>query len=99
MNTLDPANITLTNKIAQFVEAQRGKVVAAPEIAARFSVHPSKVRGCISLARTMGRPICSNAKGYFWSFDKADLEKTIHHMEDRVKKQEEAIKGLKEWLE
>lgn len=98
MNTLDPININLSNDIARYIESKRGDTVTAPELATQFKAHPSRVRGCISLARSMGRPICSNAKGYYWSFDPEDLSKTIAHIEDRIKKQQDALNGLKEWL-
>ena len=98
MNILDPANINLSDEIARYIESQKGKTVTAPELATMFKAHPSNVRGCISLARSMGRPICSNSKGYYWSFDPEDLRRTIEHIEDRIKKQQDAINGLKEWL-
>jgi hypothetical protein len=98
MNTLDPANINLSNEIARYIEAQKGATVSAPELATKFKAHPSRIRGCISLGRSMGRPICSNAKGYYWSFEPNDLQNTIKHIEDRIKKQQEAVNGLKEWL-
>lgn len=98
MNTLDPANISLSEDIARYIESKHGETVTAPELATQFKAHPSKIRGCISLARAMGRPLCSNAKGYFWSFEPADLQNTVAHIEDRIKKQQDAVNGLKQWL-
>lgn len=98
MNTLDPKNIELTREIGAYLEALGGRVVTAPELSERFHTHPSRVRGCISLGRTMGLPLCSNPKGYFWSFEPQDILQTIAHIEDRIKKQQEAVIGLKEAL-
>lgn len=98
MNILDPTNITMARNIASRLEEVNGATVTATELSARFHAHPSKIRGCISLARSMGFPVCSNAKGYFWSTDPKEISKTIAHIEDRIGKQQNAIKGLQEWL-
>lgn len=98
MNVLDPANINLAEEISHYIESKHGATVTAPELSSKFNTHPSRIRGCISLGRSMGQPICSNAKGYYWSFDPSDLKRTIEHIEDRMKKQQDAINGLKEWL-
>ena len=98
MNTLDPKNIEMTREIGAYLEAQGGKTITARDLSTRFHIHPSRVRGCVSLGRTMGMPLCSNPTGYFWSFDQNDIRQTIAHIEDRIKKQQEAVIGLKEAL-
>ena len=73
MNTLDPKNIEMTREIGAYLEAQGGKTITARDLSTRFHIHPSRVRGCVSLGRTMGMPLCSNPTGYFWSFDQNDI--------------------------
>ena len=99
MNTLDPDNIKLAQDIASHIQAQKGKTLTAPTLAEKFHAHPSKIRGCISLARSMGLPVCSNARGYYWSCKPKDIAQTVAHIEDRITKQQNAVKGLKEWLQ
>lgn len=98
MDILNPENIKLTQDVSDYIKHNNGKTVTAPELAERFHAHPSKIRGCVSLGRSMGFPICSNARGYYWSENPVDIKQTIDHIEDRINKQQNAVKGMKEWL-
>lgn len=71
------------------------KPVKAPEIAVKFKLHPSFVRGCVNTARCMGIPICSNGAGYWYSLKEEEVRATIEHIEDRIQKQQHAVSGLK----
>lgn len=94
MNILDANNIGRAHEIAQYIEGLHGATIRATDLAKRFDMHPSHIRGCINLARTEGLPVCSNPKGYFWSDARADIEQTVDHMRDRIHKQQDAINGL-----
>lgn len=60
-----------------------------------FNLHDKQVRNIISSLRQNGEPICSSDKGYWYSTDEADLNKTIHRMEAQVKNMRCSIEGLK----
>lgn len=93
--SIDSDSIALTRNIAEYLQHVKGGAVTAPALSSAFHIHPSAVRGCINLARTMGIPICATSKGYFYSTNKEDIKATIAHMEERIAKQRNAIIGLK----
>lgn len=96
MMTLDSNALATTNAIAEYIEHIKGGVVTAPALGQAFRLHPSRVRAYINLARCMGLPICSNSKGYYYSTDPAEIQATIDHIQDRIDKQTQAVKGLME---
>lgn len=96
MITLNADNINIAREIASYIEQIHGGVITAPDLSTRFHLHPSDIRGIINLCRTMGLPVCSNARGYYWSTNPSDIQNTIDHIELRIAKQKEAVNGLKE---
>ena len=60
-----------------------------------------KIRISINLIRSVGIPIASGRKGYYWAEDYTEIDETISSLESRVEKIGLAINGLKsiEWGE
>ena len=98
---LNSQSVSHTRMISDFIQQEAFTAenpVVAPAIDEKFKLHPSHVRGCINLVRSMGIPICSNAKGYWYSSDPEEIQRTVDHIEDRIKKQQEAVSGLRATL-
>ena len=98
---LNSQSVSHTRMISDFIQQEAFTAenpVTAPAIAEKFKLHPSHVRGCINLARSMGIPICSNAKGYWYSSDSEEIQRTIEHIEERITKQKAAVTGMRATL-
>lgn len=93
---LNTRNIEMAQKIADYIEHIKGGEVSAPALGTVFNLHPSNVRGLVSIAQVLGIPICSNHKGYFVSNDPAQIQATIDHMQKRIERQLQACAGLME---
>lgn len=93
---LNTRSIEMAQKIADYIEHIKGGEVSAPALGTVFNLHPSNVRGYVSIAQVLGIPICSNHKGYFFSNDPAQIRATIEHMEKRIERQQQACAGLRE---
>lgn len=98
---IDSESISMSRMVAEYISVNAtdaDRPLTAPQISSHFHIHPSQVRACVNLSRTMGLPVCSNGKGYFYSTRPEDIQATIAHMEGRIRKQREAINGLKAFM-
>lgn len=95
---LNADSISYSRRITEYIQSHEftsERPVTAPELGRVFGVHPSFIRGCVNLSRCLGMPVCSNAKGYWYSEDRSEIQATIDHLQERVEKQQNAINGLK----
>ena len=67
-------------------------------ISEHFGISGSDVRRIINKSRQSGVPICSSRLGYYYSEDKEHISKTVNSIHSRISAQENAIRGLSEWL-
>lgn len=72
-----------------------GQAVKSGAICEIFNLHKETLRGCVNFLRSSGMPICSSTGGYWYSEKPEDIQKTLSHLEGRVKGINRAIKGLK----
>lgn len=69
--------------------------VTAKEIKKRIGLADVTVRKYVNALRVLGYPVCSSSRGYYLSWDKDEILKTIHGLENRVASMTTAINGLK----
>ena len=93
---LTTKSIEQAQKVADYIEHIKGGEVTAPTLGTVFNLHPSNIRGLVSIAQVLGIPICANHRGYFYSNDPECIKGTIDHMERRIERQQQAVAGLKE---
>lgn len=77
---------------------KKGDVITSNEIAEKCNTNTVYVRKIINQLRSIGIPICSTKKGYYYSEEKSEISKTIDFLESRIKTQLEAMEGLKKIL-
>lgn len=70
--------------------------VKSGEICALFHVHKERLRSIVNYLRSAGIPVCSSSKGYWYSDRPEDIDKTLSHLEGRVRGINRAIKGLRQ---
>lgn len=69
--------------------------VKSGEICELFHVQKERLRSIVNYLRSAGIPVCSSSRGYWYSDRSEDIDKTLSHLEGRVKGINRAIKGLK----
>lgn len=57
------------------------------------------MRSVINACRKKGLPICANGKGYYWPRNRQEITEYIHSLEGRIRKEEEALNGMKTALD
>lgn len=68
--------------------------VSNNEIALALNLSDVNIRKKINKARCSGFPICSCDKGYYYSYDKAEILRTIQSLMHRTIAVENAVNGL-----
>ena len=71
------------------------KPIKSKEIKRLIGLSDAVVRRYVNALRVMGYPVCSSQKGYYLSYSKQDVLKTIRSLEHRVMGMTTAINGLK----
>ena len=69
--------------------------IKSKEIKNHIGLCDATVRKYVNALRVMGYPVCSSQSGYYLSYSKQDVLKTIHGLEHRVMGMTTAINGLK----
>lgn len=69
--------------------------VKSGEICELFSVPKERLRSIVNYLRSAEIPVCSSQRGYWYSENQEDIEKTLSHLEGRVRGINRAIKGLR----
>lgn len=73
---------------------EKNKSIIGRELGDRFSLSEFTVRQYINEARSDGFAVCSCHRGYYYSADGKDLDKTIRSLRGRIEKLEMALCGL-----
>ena len=71
------------------------KPIKSKEIKKLIGLSDVVVRKYVNALRVMGYPVCSSRNGYYISYTKKEVLKTIHNLENRVMGMNTAINGLK----
>lgn len=82
------------NHIVEYIKAHNGIPVSARNLSEAFGISGFEVRRRINYARSEGCPICSCNKGYYYSENNDEIEKTIMSLSNRIGSMQRAIKGL-----
>lgn len=69
--------------------------IKSGEIGEIFNLYKEKLRSTVNYLRSIGYPVCSSSRGYWYSEKPEDIEKTLTHLEGRIKGMNRAISGLK----
>lgn len=69
--------------------------IKSGEIGEIFNLYKASLRETVNYLRSIGYPICSSSRGYWYSENPEDIEKTLTHLEGRIKGMNRAIAGLK----
>lgn len=64
-----------------------------------FKLSDVEVRAIVSYWRSMGEPIGSTAKGYFYARSAGELGSTFDHLRDRAERIQAVIRGLERAVE
>lgn len=59
-----------------------------------FGIGGVTVRQLINKLRCEGRPVCSDANGYFYAKNRGEINDTITHLLNRTRKINDAARGL-----
>jgi biotin operon repressor len=69
--------------------------LSSTEIKKRIGLSDVTVRKYVNALRVLGYPVCSSRRGYYLSWDKDEILKTIDNLESRVMSMTTAINGLR----
>lgn len=82
------------NDLVECIKAHNGISISARTLSKSFGIPEATIRKMINLARSEGYPICSCSKGYYYSKDNKEIEKTILSLSHRIGSMQRAILGL-----
>lgn len=85
-------------QIVEYIKSHKGIPVSSQNLSEAFGISAFQVRRLINFARSEGYPICSCNKGYYYSEDEKEIEKTIASLTHRINSIQRAIDGLWERL-
>lgn len=85
-------------EIIDYIKAHKGLPISAKNLSETFGISGLNIRKIINQARSEGCPICSCHKGYYYSEDKDEIEKTIMSLSHRIGAIQRAIRGLSSCL-
>lgn len=87
------------NSVARYIkENSNGSnlPVSSSHIAAALYISRVDVRHSVNEARSLGIPICSCGKGYYYTTEATEIKKTIRSMQSRIENMSDAIRGLEQ---
>lgn len=85
-------------EIKEFLETQHTAektAIKSGAICELFGVTKEGLRSIVNYLRSAGFPVCSSGRGYWYSEKPEDIDKTLSHLEGRVRGINRAIKGLR----
>lgn len=82
------------NNVIELIISSKDKPISSSKLCEIFGVSGIEIRRIINAARCEGCPICSCHKGYYYSENPEDINRTIATLQHRVDKIQSAIKGL-----
>lgn len=80
--------------IVDFIPKKEHGTIKGRELAKLLNIEEPTVRKLINEQRSNGTPICSCQKGYYYSEDVHDVERTIAFLQSRISTQLKAVYGL-----
>lgn len=80
--------------VVEYIKARDGIPISSKKLAEAFGVTDFDIRKVINQARSEGIPICSCRKGYYYSEDENEIQKTVMSLAHRIGSIERAIRGL-----
>lgn len=86
------------DEVSEYLRNERNsesKAIKSGVLCELFNLHKEEIRSVVNYLRSKGVPVCSSCTGYWYSEDIRDIDKTLSHLEGRVKGINRAIKGLK----
>lgn len=69
--------------------------ISAKDLGDLYNITKRGVRSVVTTLRQEGYPICSSNKGYWYSTNIADIEKTAKRLEAQAVNMVKAVKGLR----
>lgn len=88
------AEISMQNAVLAFI--QNRETVKVREIGKYFNITDERaVRRIVEKLREKGEPICIGTKGYYYSTDPAEIERTITQLVSQARGQIRTAKALK----
>jgi biotin operon repressor len=88
---------TFSEVVADFIRTNTNTAtpIKGRVIATEFGISGAEVRKYINQARCDGHPICSSARGYYYTTDPTHIQRTIDSIQGRIGAQMSAINGLR----
>ena len=82
-------------------QAHKGEkeVVSSRQLENFFHLKGSELRRLVNILRCEGKPICSNAMGYFYAATQQELQETISQLTSRIQMIAKARDGLMKYLD
>ena len=84
--------------IIEYIKSHGGLPISTKNLSDTFGISGLEVRKIINSARCEGCPICSCHKGYYYSENNEEIEKTIMSLSNRIGAMERAKLGLSRCL-
>jgi biotin operon repressor len=84
--------------IIEYIKSHGGLPISAKNLSDTFGISGLEVRKIINSARSEGCPICSCYKGYYYSENEREIQKTIDSLNGRIGAMERAKLGLSKCL-
>jgi biotin operon repressor len=84
----------MLNPIIEYIKSHKGVPVSSTNLSEAFGKSGFDIRKVINTARSEGCPICSCHKGYYYSENEEEVEKTITSLKHRIESIQNAISGL-----
>lgn len=91
----------LWNDIAEYLKeyhTNETEAIKNRELRELFNLTDRQVRRVVNELRCEGVTICSSSEGYWYSEDRADIQKTLHRMEAQIYNMKCSIAGLQKVL-
>lgn len=80
-------------------EHRTGKPITGGELAKQWQISREDVKAIVNEYRQNKMEICSRSEepaGYWWSVTPEEVQRTVEHLESRIRAMAAAIRGLKE---
>lgn len=80
--------------VIEYIKAHKGLPITSSKLSEAFGISGFEIRKMVNSARSEGCPICSCNRGYYYSENRDDIDKTILSLSHRIGSMQRAIKGL-----
>lgn len=80
--------------VIEYIKSHNGLPITSNKLSEAFGISGFEIRRIVNQARSEGCPICSCHKGYYYSENSDDIEKTVMSLSHRIGSIQRAIRGL-----